>query len=288
MPSIRPLPWALRVTWATLPFTVGPALASAVHGWSEPVRATASAGAWAAWAVALAATLVLHPISLTVVRLAAPGPIVVALAAAASDHASALAVSAGVVALALAFLPETGVAFVNGAAYPGERRFPLRAPGSLLLGPVQLAWALCVGPLTAGALLLAARRWVIGGALVALGAPVAVVAARSLHGLSRRWIVFVPAGVVLHDAQSLADPVLFERKVIESLRPAAADTDSLDLTQKSPGLALELILREKVPMVRVTPRNRMGEAGASARLLFTPTRPGAVLAEAAARKVPST
>ena len=95
--------------------------------------------------------------------------------------------------------------------------------------------------------------------------------------------MFVPAGVVLHDPLSLADPVLFPRNVIESLQAAPADSDSLDLTQGALGLAVELVLIEKVPMVR-----RVGghdEAGASVRLLFTPTRPGRVLAEADRRRV---
>jgi hypothetical protein len=51
------------------------------------------------------------------------------------------------------------------------------------------------------------------------------------------------------------------------------------------GLALELVLTEKVPMVRASGR-KDALSGASARLLFTPTRPGRVLAEAETRGVP--
>jgi hypothetical protein len=107
-----------------------------------------------------------------------------------------------------------------------------------------------------------------------------------MHTLSRRWLVFVPAGVVLHDPLSLEDPVLFQRKVIERLGPAPAGTDALDLTQGAAGLALELVLTEKVPMVRIRPGRRRGDAGASALLMFTPSRPGAVLAEARRRRLP--
>src|SRR5204862_1550127 len=109
-----------------------------------------------------------------------------------------------------------------------------------------------------------------------LGSGAAFVAIRALHGLSRRWGVFVPAGLVLHDPLAVADPVLFQRRLIETLRPAPADTDSLDLTQRAAGLALELVLTEKVPMGLVRPGNRAG-AGASARPLVPPTPPGAGL-----------
>jgi hypothetical protein len=283
MRASRSLPWAVRAAWAALPFTVGPSVAAALHECAPATRDVGSAGAWGLWALALVATLVPHPIGLTALRVAAPG----AVACAFAGRVTVLSLGGATAAAALAFLPETGLWFVNGPAYPNERRFPLRAPGPLLLGPLELAWALIVGPVAAGALLVAGGRWALGGALLGIGAPVAAVLLRSMHGLSRRWLVFVPAGVVLHDPLSLADPVLFERRVVESLHPAPAGSDSLDLTQKAFGLALELTLREKVPMVLVTPGNRSGEAGASARLLFTPTRPGAVLAEAASRRIPT-
>jgi hypothetical protein len=175
---------------------------------------------------------------------------------------------------------------VNGPAYPNERRYPLRVPGLLLLGPLELAWAVTVAVPVTGALLLAARSWLAGGIVLAVGLPVVAVLARSLHNLSRRWLVFVPAGLVVHDPLALVDPVLIQKRLIEVLRPAPLDSDSLDLTQRAPGLALELVLRQKVPMVLMKPGTRGGESGSSARLLLTPTRPGAVLADAAGRRVP--
>ena len=70
------------------------------------------------------------------------------------------------------------------------------------------------------------------------------------------------------------------------MRPAPAGSDSLDLTQGALGLAVELVLLQKIDMTRVKPGRLAGEQGASARLLFTPTRPGQVLAEAGRRRVP--
>lgn len=282
----RLVPWALRAAWALLPVTAGPAFAGALDGRSGPVQTVASLGLWAAWVVVLVATLVPHPVSLTVVRCAAPGAVAAALAAAVDGDGGALAVSTTALALAAALLPETGTAFVNGPAYPNERRFPLRAPAPLLVGVLAVVWALAVTPLVAGPLLLAARQWIAGAVVVALGGPLSFVLFRAMHGLSRRWLVFVPAGVVLHDHLALADPVLFRRQVVARMGPAPADTDALDLTQAAPGLGLELALTEEVPLVRARPGQRLGEAATPTRILFTPTRPGAVLREAAERGLP--
>jgi hypothetical protein len=281
----RLLPWLLRALWASLPLACGPTLAAALEGRSRSVQLVASFGLWAGWAVGVVATLVPHPVALTSVRVMAPAALAATVAATFEGRASPLAVGAGAAVTALAFLPETSTPFVNGPAYPNERRFPLRVPGPLLVGVVPLAWAVSVGAPTAGALLLASKRWVAGAVALAVGLPVALVLLRALHGLSRRWVVFVPAGLVLHDPMTLTDPVLFRRQVIETLRPAPADTVSLDLTQRAPGLALELVLTEKVPMVLTRPGRRGGESGSSAALLFAPTRPGAVLREAASRRI---
>jgi hypothetical protein len=231
-----------------------------------------------------------HPVGLTVLRCVAPAVAVTAAACAASGRASVVVTVAGLVVAAaatvMAFLPSTGVWFVNGPAYPNERRFPLAIPSALLLGPVELAWLLVVGAPVGAVALLATGHWVAGpAAAVAAGACVWLLG-RALHSLSRRWVVFVPAGLVLHDPASLLDPVLFRRQLVEALGPAPAGSDSLDLTQRAMGLALELRLTEKVPMTRVAPGRRQPEPGASARLLFTPTRPGAVLKEAASRRFP--
>lgn len=286
----RLYPWVVRAAWVVLPFAAGPALGAALHPHGEAVRLAAEIMLWAGWALVLVGTLVPWPVALTALRVCAPAAAVATVAAAATGRPSPLAATVAIAISALdavlAMAPATGAMYVNGPAYPNERRFPLRPPGALLLGPIEISWAVVVGAPTVGVLLLAARNWLAGGLVLLLGLPAAFVLVRSLHALSRRWVVFVPAGVVLHDPLSLLDPVLFTRQTIESLHPAPADSDSLDLTQGSAGLALELVLREKVPMTRTKPGKVFGEQGASARLLFSPTRPGQVLAEASRRRVP--
>ena len=63
---------------------------------------------------------------------------------------------------------------------------------------------------------------------------------RSLHQLNRRWVVLVPAGLVLHDHLALNEPTLFQKSEIDLIGPASIDTDATDFTQGAYGLALEV------------------------------------------------
>lgn len=285
------LPWAVRILWALLPFACGPGLAAALHDLEPAVRSTASVMLWTGWLVGAVASLVPHPIALTALRVVSPAAGAACAWAAfrqTGDDTTALVAGLALVApaVAISFSAETGAWFVNGPAYPNERRFALRPPGPVLLGPMPLAWALTVGLPAAGALLIADGSYIAGGAALGVGVGAGVVLLRALYGLARRWVVFVPAGLVLHDPLALVDPVLFRRKEIEVLRAAPADSAALDLTKGALGLALELILLEKVPMALVKPGEALGEQGASAQLMFSPSRPGQVLAEARTRRFP--
>jgi len=284
-----------RAAWVVLPFTAGPLLAAAVSDRSRAVEVVASILLWGAWVVVLTASLVPRTVSLTVVRvgaLAAPAGAVWAATVDAPDDlgtiTTALAVVTASLAAAAAFSPLTGDGFVNGSSYGPERRFALRVPPVLLFGPVPLAWAVTVAGVAAGPLLLAARQWALGGVVVVVGAGVAVVGARALHGLAHRWVVFVPAGVVLHDPFGLPEPVLFSRRMVRRLGAARAGTavGAHDLTQRAPGLALELELTDVLPVGVRTARREVSTVDVD-RVLFTPTRPGAVVAEAAQRRLPT-
>ncbi len=281
-------PWVLRALWVSLPFTAGQLFGDALAGTSRPVQLTATVGAWVVWAVALVAMSIPHHLTLTPVRILVPGSVAVAVWATVADGASswgvaALATTATAAVVALA--APVGAWFVNGSSYGDERRVPLRPPGMLLLGPVPLAWAVVVTVMVAGPLLLAAKQWVAGTAVLVLGGALAVVAARALHQLARRWLVFVPAGVVLHDHLVLGDPALFRRTAIAGLGPALADTTAADLSAGGLGLALELRLRAPAELGH---RRRPGEAPTTTQLealLLSVSRPGVVLAEARRRRI---
>jgi hypothetical protein len=261
----------------------GPAFVDAIGELSPSVAGVATAGLYAGWAMVLLASLVPRPMSLTIVRVGGPAALAATVwaVAAGPDGASAIdvvAVAWATLAAGAALAGVTADAFVDGPSYGDERRFALRVPMAVLLGPAELAWVAVVAGLTSGPLLLAARQWVLGGVAFVVGAAAVVMGARALHKLSRRWVVFVPAGVVLHDPLVLVDPVLFATTSVASLGPVAVgDTsDCVDLTGGAPGLVLELRLHR--PAAIPLPDVRAGD-----RVRFTPVSPGAVLAEAAER-----
>jgi hypothetical protein len=280
------VPWVVRALWVALPFTAGGALGDALAGASRPVQLVATVGLWVAWALGVIASAVALPVSLTVLRVLAPSALAATGAAALAGHGSALAVGWAVVTAGWAFSPTLGTVCVNGPAYPNERRFLLRAPGGLLCGPLALAWALALAGVATGPLLLAARRWGWGVAATIVGVPLGAVLLRAVHDLCRRWLVFVPAGVVLHDPLTVVDTVLFRRQSVLRLGPAGRATQALDLSQKAPGLALELDLAEEVELAVVRPGRRLGDTVKTDRLVVTPTRPGALLEYARARRYP--
>jgi hypothetical protein len=284
-------PWPLRASWAVLPLVVGPLLADALDPREAAFRRGVSVGLWVIWALTLVAIAVPRPLTLTFVRIVVPASCVAAVWAAVAHGAhtnTAVGLVGAVVATVCALLPTTGDAFADGASYGDERRFLLRPPGAYLLGPIEVAWAIVVAGTAGGPLLLLARQWVAGAIVMVVGPLAAWRAWRSLYALSFRWLVFVPAGVVLHDALALAEPTLFARADVVALAPAPADTEALDLTANALGLALQIDLTEPHAVGVVAPRTarrRTAEQQPISRLMFTPTRPGAVAAEAHARKI---
>ena len=282
-------PWPARLTWAALPLLVGPSLGDALDERSLAVARTLSGLAWVTWVGVLVAVLLPTTVSLTALRVAAPAVLGTAgwgAAVTGGGATDAMAVTGAALALVAAFSPLTGDAFVDGSAYGHERRFALRVPPALVVAPIPLAWIGAVAGPVAGPLLLAARQWLAGALVLAVGVPLAIVSIRALHGLARRWVVLVPAGLVLHDPHALAEAVLFPRATIRSLGPARVDpeSDRCDLSQGALGLAVELVLTEPVDLAPRR-RGRRVEVERVQRLTFTPSRPGALLTEASARRI---
>jgi hypothetical protein len=281
--------WALPAVWITLPFTAGGAFADALAGRDRPVQLVASLGLWICWGVALAAMGVPRTTSLTLVRVIVPTAAAATFVAGLTDQFDAavgLALLVTGAATVWCLNPLVGDHFVNGSSYGEERRYPLRPPTALLLGPIEATWAAVVAAATVGPLLLAAGQWLPGAIATVGGAVVVAGGGRILHGLSRRWLVFVPAGVVLHDPAAMADPLLATPRELLGIGLAQRDTTAEDLTLGVTGLAVEVRFREPLTFA---PRPKRGHAVAVRdieALLCAPSRPGAVLRDAASRRLP--
>ena len=252
------------------------------------MRLTAAVLAWGLWGAGLAASLVPLPVTLTLLRVLAPVPVVAGAVAAATTSPGPLGwvglVTAAVVAVT-AMSSEVGDWFVNGSSYGDERRMPLRPPAVLLFGPVELLWVVTVWPVLAGILLLAGGAWAAGAVLTAVGAVTAWSGFRTLARLARRWIVFVPAGVTLVDDLALAEPILFARARILRLGPAPADTDALDLSAGATGLIMQVDLDGPLDLVPAVRRGGTAETVTVTSVLMAPGRPGAMLAHAEDRRI---
>ena len=245
--AASPLPlWALRALWVVIG-TLAPWTA-AVDERSTAVRAVAMAWGWSLWAVVLFSLLVPAAVSLTVVRAVMP----LAFAASIADG------RAGVIALVLltwvvASLPDTADSLVQGGAYGSETRFLLRTPMTYVL-PTLLAMTVQGITLLGGTLLLAARQWVTGGVLTVLGLVLLRTVPRQLHRLSRRWLVLVPAGMVVHDHMVLAETMMLRMANVTGMSMTTANGEAADLTGGVLGPRISVTAREadKVILSRIT------------------------------------
>lgn len=294
---------AVLVAWVLLPITAGDPLADAVSDRSDAVGWVLAVLLWGTWTGGLVALLVPRTSSLTAARLVVPAAVpAVAWAVVDAEATDALALGGLALAAAAGALVLTawvGERFANGSSYGDERRFLLRPPIPVLAGPLELLWAAMVATAAGGPLLLAAEQWVAGAVVTAAAVPVVVLGVRATHGLSRRWIVLVPAGLVVHDPMALLDTLLVQRAQVARVGPAAADTTATDLTMGAAGLALQIDLAEPAEVLALASRNlgdqavevQPGLEEATERVtlgsvLVTPSRPGALLRAAAERRLP--
>jgi hypothetical protein len=200
------------------------------------------------------------------VRAIAPAALIAAGAAAVSGRPSTLASAGGIAAtlaaVVLASDPSMAEWTANGTAYADEHRYPLRVPPALFLGPLPLARVAVVAGVVSGPLLLGAGEMVWGIVAVVVGLPIAALAANALHRLSRRWLVVVPAGVVVVDGMSLVDNVLFTRDHVEILRAVPLDEptgDAFDLRMGATMGSVLMVFDEPAELTRVARARRGGE-----------------------------
>jgi hypothetical protein len=282
-PTGRSLMWAARALWLALAVT-GDTYSSALAGTDDAVGLVVAIGLFAVWAAVLLALFVPSAVALTATRLLVPlAPVtaVVAIAAGAELPLALATVVVGVVATLAVCTAEFGETFIQASAYGAERRIPLRPPGPLTPIVVTL-WAAVAAALIAGPLLVADRS---SGATTAAGLILCVVAAGGAwlvatrsHHLARRWLVVVPAGLVIHDRYVLADTVMVPRRQVHAVTLAPADTEAADLTGGALGAALEITLADLETVVLAPDRRHPGGRALHVRsVLVSPSRPGRAL-----------
>jgi len=291
--------WPVRIIWFAFPLTYQTGFSQATAGLDETGTFGLEVIAWLVWFVGLIAVAVHHPTALSVIRILAPVPAAALLLAAVLTGGISLSylliLGYCLVALVAIFLPAFGDPMVNGSAYGPEKRVALRPPGYATLAAVPLVWSLMFGLLATGFAMAASGNALIGSLFVLVGAAMSFAGFRALHQLSRRWMVFVPAGFVLHDHVILAEPILIPRKVIDNLglvgydhgdeswKQRPGNLEAVDATGGAAGLVLEVNTSADIP-ITVKGRGSLREA-TTRSIRFTPTLPGKVLTEARIRGI---
>lgn len=281
--------WAARVAWLALAVLGGGAFGEALAPHSRGVQVAGTVALWVGWAAGALALAVPSTVSLTLIRSGAPVAVVAAVMAAfGADGAlsAALAVGTATVATAAVATGELGQAFVQASAYGHEQRFVLRPPAWVLV-PAATSWAALCAATVGAPLAWGARAWALAASLTFVAVGLGWVLGQRFHRLSRRWLVLVPVGVVIHDHLVLGETVMLRTKQLDALGLALADTDAADLTGPAGGHAVEIGLRAHETVVFAPTRAEPNGRAIHARgVLVAPTRPGHFLAAAAQRGLP--
>lgn len=282
--------WILRIVWLLQPLAFVGLLSDASTTMASSGRVVVAALAWASWAAVLFATFVPSTVSITVGRLLAPALPVAAVVAAFGAPVAGWKVAVGVAAAMLAvivwFSGETGMALAQGSAYGAEQRFPLKPPVQFLV-PMIVSWIVIAASAVAATVYLGNERWLVGAALMVLAVAAGWFLGPRFHQLSRRWLVVMPAGLVVHDPLLLVENALFRVADLASVRLAPIDTEAADLTGGTPGPPVEIVLRDMDTIVKVGgPEQPTGVAIHVRSVLVSPTRPGRALHAAADRRMP--
>ena len=251
--KLKDISWPVRVLWlvaALLPNNLTDTMSS--H--SQVLRTTMSVELWLLWALVALATWLHHPISLTTARCIVPvvvAHLLVGVPASSFGVANVIGAACALVALVLIYTSDYGSIHVQAGAYGDERRYLLRVPAPIVM-PLILGWGVMMAVVCITPLMLASERYVLGGVGVVLSFGLLWQLPVRLHRLSRRWLVKVPAGWVVHDDVVLSENLLIKTHDVVSMSLALEGSEAIDLTGMTRGVPIEVQLREMTD-VRLTP-----------------------------------
>lgn len=272
----------LRVAVVGLGFTVplaGDSLADLGNGH----RLLASIALWLLWAIALLSILVPASTTLTALRLVSPAHLAttsLVVIVGGLDPQSAIALALSIVVAVSSASGETGAYFIQSSAYGDERRFPLRCPRPHLV-VVILAWSIWFATAALGSILLVGGM-VFGSIVLAIAVAGFVLLPRRFHRYARRWLVSVPAGLVIHDHVVLTETVMFPKRLITEIdgwaNSTAPENTPFDLSGGIPASGIVIRLADPETVILAPTKGHPGGQAFHVRSTrICPTRIGRTL-----------
>jgi hypothetical protein len=237
------------VALALIPNGIAATLAS--HG--RTAQLVFTLGAWALWALGTLAIFWLSPYSLSALRMVAPlatAGLVGFVFASLSTYAdvavddvawSLVGVAVGVLALLCIFLPAFGLLHVQASAYGDEKRLLLRVPAAQI-APIAVSYIVMVSFAVATLFAVSAEVWWLAALCLVPTVLIFRVVPKRLHRFSRRWLVVVPAGVVVHDELLLAETFMVRTTAVTRVELSATSGEALNLTGDIAGVRRHMVL----------------------------------------------
>lgn len=276
---VRLLRVSILALGATVPLSEG-----VLDRLSDAHRLLASTALWSLWGAMLLCISIPASTSLTAVRLATPAHLVTLLLvvlAAGIDPTTVLVFAVSAIVTIVAASGEIGAHFIQSSAYGDERRFPLRCPRPSLVVLI-LAWLIWFAATALGAMLLAAGSF-FGVIFLAVAIAGFALLPRRFHRYSRRWLVSVPAGLVIHDHVLLTETAMLPKRLITGVHAwsngTTPDDEPFDLTGGACSTGVVIRLAEPETIILAPTKDHPGGQAfhvRSARLC--PTRVGRAIA----------
>ncbi len=271
----------MRILLSCLPF-FGAGVGGLLDDRSDAVQITGTALAWAVWGVVVIASYISHPITLTVLRIGTPvvaGFMIFVAVTLGFSGSQIISAAVSVAVLLLSFSAEIGGIYVQASAYGDEKRFALRPP-VVLIAPILLSVLIADLSILGLPMLVAAKNWSVAAvALIGFFVSGKYLLPR-IHLLSRRWLVFVPAGVVVHDEIVLSINLMIRKQELLQIKLARDNSAAADLTALTWGVPLEFSFNKPLDValtsIGAKHLNSVSAIHAQSVLVAT-SRPGAVL-----------